>query len=236
MFDIELARLVIRLENRYDYTYDLCRGFIVTSDRTPDITLRVSDQELCRATEQSPDSFTEDGHVESVLLYEQLSCVLPAFDAFVMHSSAVAVDGQAYCFAAARGTGKSTHTRYWKQVLGDRLTVINGDKPIYRFLDGRLFAFGTPWCGKENWRANTAAPLKALCLLERGDENAIWPVDARGLLAEISQHFYWPGGGQLDALKQMELIDRTLSAVPVYRLRCKNHVSSAETAISYFDI
>ena len=51
------------------------------------------------------------------------------FDAFVMHSSIVEADGKAYCFAAESGIGKSTHTRYWKEALGDRATVINGGLP-----------------------------------------------------------------------------------------------------------
>ncbi len=176
------------------------------------------------------------GNAEIVVVYEKISNVLPTFDAFVMHSSVVEVNGSAYCFAAESGTGKSTHTWYWKEALGDQVTVINGDKPIYRFDGDQLMAYGTPWCGKEHWQTNTAAPLKALCLLERGDENSIYPVSANEVLSELIQHFYLPGDGQVDMVKLMELVDRMMKAVPVYRLRCRNDISAAKEAIRYFGL
>ncbi len=176
------------------------------------------------------------GNAEVVAVYEQISNALPAFDAFVMHSSVVEVDGKAYCFAAESGTGKSTHTRYWKEALGDRVTVINGDKPIYRFDGEELMAYGTPWCGKENWQTKTSAPLKALCLLERGDENVVSPVNAFEVIGEISHHFHLLSAGQVDIVKLMELVDRMVTMVPVYRLRVKNDISAAWEAIRYFGL
>ncbi len=242
MFQIEAAGLVIRLENRYDYVRNLCRDYITDPDRPADITAAVSEEELRREIEKAPECFFGDGYAEGVVMYEKISNALPAFDAFVMHSSVVEVGGKAYCFAAESGTGKSTHTRYWKEALGDRVMVINGDKPIYRFVcqgDGSsdtLMAYGTPWCGKENWQTRTSAPLAALCLLERGEENAVYPVDAFELLGELTKHFHLPGGGQVDMPKLMELVDRMVTTVPVFRLRCRNDISAAEEAIRYFGL
>ncbi len=236
MFQIEAAGLVIRIENRFDYVRNMCRDYIISPDRPADIAVSVSEEELRREIEKAPECFFGDAYGEAVVAYEKISNALPAFDAFVMHSSVVAVDGKAYCFAAESGTGKSTHTRYWKEALGDRVTVINGDKPIYRFRGEELLAYGTPWCGKENWQANVSAPLKALCLLERGEENAVFPVNAFEMLGELMRHFHLPGDGQVDMPKLMELLDRMMTTVPVYRLRCRNDVSAAETAIAYFGL
>ena len=144
MFQIEVAGLVVRIENRFGDVRTLCRDYLTTEDRPPDITVSVSEEELRTEIAKAPELFFGDGYGESVVAYEKISNALPAFDAFVMHSSVVAVDGQAYAFAAESGIGKSTHTRYWKQVLGDRVTVINGDKPIYRLVHGKLLAYGTP--------------------------------------------------------------------------------------------
>ena len=234
MVQIEAAGLVIRMENRFDYVRHLCREYMTDENRLPDITVSATEEELREEIAKAPECFFGDGYAEGVVLYEKISNALPAFDAFVMHSSVVEVDGQAYCFAAESGTGKSTHTRFWKEVLGDRVTVINGDKPIYRFSGDQLLAYGTPWCGKENWQTNTAAPLKALCLLERGEENAVFPVDAFEMLGEMVRHFHLPGGGLVDLPKLMELVDRMVTTVPVYRLRCRNDVSAAREAIRFF--
>ena len=192
MFQIEVAGLVIRIDNRLSFVEKMCKDYITSPDRPADITVSVSEEELRREIERAPDLFFDDGYGEVVSVYEKISIALPAYEAFVMHSSVVAVDGGAFAFAAEKGTGKSTHTRYWKEVLGPRLTVINGDKPIYRFQDGHLMAYGTPWCGKENWQTNTAAPLKALCLLERGEGNTIFPIRAFDVVSELLRQFHLP--------------------------------------------
>ncbi len=236
MFQIEVADLVVRIENRFDNIHSLCREYITDQGRPPDITVFVSEEELRREIEKAPECFFGRGYAEGVVAYEKISNELPAFDAFVMHSSVVEVNGKAYCFAAESGTGKSTHTRYWKEALGDRVTVINGDKPIYRFRGEQLLAYGTPWCGKENWQKKTSAPLAAICLLERGKKNELYPVDAFELLGEMSHHFHLPGDGQVDMPKLIELIDRMVMAVPVYRLRVTNDISAADTAIAYFGL
>ena len=272
MFQIEVAGLVIRIENRYEDVRKLCQDYITGEERKADIFISVSEEELQEEMDKAPECFFGKGYAEGVVAYEKISNALPAFDAFVMHSSVVEVNGESYAFAAESGTGKSTHTRYWKEVLGDRIKVINGDKPILRFnaecriqnsellvetgsvsssvsssercsegdpsttVGMTLLAYGTPWCGKEGWNTNACAPLKALCLLERGEKNEIFPIDAFEHLSELMGHFHLPGNGQVDMVKLMELIDRMLRIVPVYRLRCTNDISAAETAIEYFGL
>ena len=294
MFQIEVAGLVIRIENRYPDVRELCRDYITRDDRKADICVSVSEEELQTEIDKAPEYFFGKGYAEGVVAYEKISNALPAFDAFVMHGSVVEVDGGAYAFSAESGTGKTTHTRYWKEVLKNRVTVINGDKPIMRFVNVEslrrgapstalsshrhsvpegcrpfftekeplalfpgapnprmtslsdaslsseaseaLVAYGTPWCGKEGWNTNTCAPLKALCLLERGEKNEIFPIDAFEHLGELMGHFHLPGNGQVDMLKLMQLIDRMVNIVPVYRLRCTNDISAAETAIKYFGL
>ena len=261
MFQIEVAGLVIRIENRYEDVRKLCQDYITGEERKADICISVSEEELQEEMDKAPECFFGKGYAEGVVAYEKISNALPAFDAFVMHSSVVKVNGGAYAFAAESGTGKSTHTRYWKEALKNRVSVINGDKPILRFNaecriqnselkdeDKKIFhstqddtkdvllAYGTPWCGKEGWNTNTCAPLKALCLLERGEKNEIFPLDAFEHLGELMRHFHLPGNGQVDMVKLMELIDKMLRIVPVYRLRCTNDISAAETAIKYFGL
>lgn len=255
MFQIEVAGLVININNRFDIVRCLCRDYITEKGGQADIEVTASDEEIKSEHEKEPEKGYSEGYTESVVIYKKISNALVAFDAFVMHSSVVEVNGKAYAFAAESGTGKSTHTRYWKEVLRDRITIINGDKPIYRFMawEGcqraekslhlardsnkeELFAFGTPWCGKEGWQKNTSAPLKALCLLERGEKDEIFPLNPIKHLAELFKHFHLPGEGLVDMPKLIELIDRMLATVPVYRLRCRNDRSAAETVISYFGL
>lgn len=92
-------------------------------------------------------------------------------DGFMLHSSCVVMDGKAYCFTATSGTGKSTHTALWQKVFGrDRVYILNDDKPALRRMDGRWYAFGTPWSGKYDISVPKGVPLGGIALLSRGDE------------------------------------------------------------------
>ena len=55
------------------------------------------------------------------------------YDAFLFHAAVVSYAGCGYAFAAKSGTGKSTHVAQWMHALGDRVTVVNGDKPLLRW-------------------------------------------------------------------------------------------------------
>ena len=60
---------------------------------------------------------------------------LPHYNAFVLHSATFDVSGVGVAFAAHSGTGKTTHMMLWQKLLGERMTIVNGDKPIVRFFD-----------------------------------------------------------------------------------------------------
>ena len=64
----------------------------------------------------------------------------------------------------------------------------------------------------------------------------IFPINAFEHLQELMAHFHLPVGGLVDMSRLMELIDRMVTAVPMYRLRCRNDVSAAEAAIAYFGL
>ena len=114
-----------------------------------------------------------DAFIESIMVYRKIAEVMPAYDTFLFHGSAIAVDGLAYLFTAKSGTGKSTHTYLWREMLGTRAIMVNDDKPLIRITGDKATIYGTPWQGKENIGNNISVPLKAVCLLERAERNHI---------------------------------------------------------------
>jgi len=44
-------------------------------------------------------------------------------DVLLMHGSSLCMDGEGYIFTAVSGTGKSTHTRLWRECFGDRVRM-----------------------------------------------------------------------------------------------------------------
>ena len=105
-----------------------------------------------------------------------------------MHGAAIAFDGAAYLFTAPSGTGKTTHVRLWRQYLGSRVTVVNGDKPFLSLEpDGTVRVWGSPWAGKERWQSPISVPLCGVCLLERGTDR-ICRLPPEQALAQYEQH------------------------------------------------
>lgn len=141
------------------------------------------------------------------------------FDGMLLHSSAVMVDGKAYLFSAPCGTGKSTHTQLWLQVFGDRAKILNDDKPALRLEDGVWYAYGTPWSGKYDYSINTKVPLAGICLLNRGEENKIAPYGGAKAVHDILAQTARSADPSF-MIKLLELLDKLVSAVPVWKLEC----------------
>ena len=89
------------------------------------------------------------------------------YDTILFHGSAVAVDGIGYLFTAKSGTGKSTHTRLWRELFGERAVMLNDDKPLIKVSENGIIVYGTPWDGKHRLSTNTFVPLKGICFMSK---------------------------------------------------------------------
>ena len=217
MFGIRIAELNITIENKYPFVFDFCREFLADFE-VADITVRVSDEEIEQERMESPHHAT-DGYFECVCVYRKIAMELPRFDAMVFHAALISCDGKGYAFAAHSGTGKSTHTALWQQVFGERVVFVNGDKPILRRKEGKWFAYGTPWRGKEKLGGDLSAPLHAICFLERGKENSIAPLESNSMIARLFGQVLMPEDAQL-AARFLELLDSLVTETPTYLLHC----------------
>ncbi len=141
-------------------------------------------------------------------------------DGMMIHASAVVMDGKAYLFSAPCGTGKSTHTKLWQKVFGeDKVKMLNDDKPAIRLVEGQWYAYGTPWSGKHDISSNIKVQLGGICVLSRGQENKIetfgGPKAAHAILEQTAR----PREPQR-MMNMLELIDKLLEKVPVWRMEC----------------
>lgn len=171
-----------------------------------------------------PYPFT-DAYLETLAVYRKIAERMPEYDTFLFHGSAISVDGVGYLFTAKSGTGKSTHTRLWRELLGDRAVMVNDDKPLIRVTEDGAIVYGTPWDGKHRLSSNIAVPLKAICILERSGENHIVQITKSEALPMLIQQAYRPAD-PIALAKTLTLIDRV--DVRFYRLSCNMDISAAE--------
>ena len=235
-FSIRLAGLVISVAAQYPSTEVFCRDYLSAAPADLAVSVRPADIDAEReksaqenGTNGGPVYRHSSAYLETLALYRKIAERLPEYDTMLFHGSAIAVDGCAYLFTAKSGTGKSTHTRLWRNMLGPRAVMVNDDKPLLRFSDTGFQVCGTPWNGKHRLSANIAVPLNAVCLLERSAENRIVPVSFREAFPLLLQQTYRPSDPAAMG-KTLELIDRLGHSTALYRLQCNMDPSAAETA------
>lgn len=230
MLYISIAGLKIRIENKYGYTERLCASYVCEPTEHADIEVSIS-EELIDEEISVAEIEVSRGYAEGICVYREIARRLPLeFNGYLFHSAVIEYGGCGFAFAAKSGTGKSTHISLWKKHFGEDVHVVNGDKPIFRFDgDGSLYAYGTPWCGKEGWNTNARVPLKAICFLERAEKNEIRRIGADEAVMRVFHQILTPSDMEtVDAL--FPLLDRTLKEVPCYVLGCNISEEAAEVA------
>ena len=217
-------------------TRDYCANFLC--DGTPDFSVTITPEDIAferikaareDELEGSPVRQLSDAQLEITALQRKVTECLFVHDTLLFHGSVVAVDGEGYLFTAKSGTGKSTHTRLWRQVFGERAVMVNDDKPFLRIDENGVTAYGSPWMGKHGLGANISVPLKAICILERGEENRIGPISAAEALPMLFQQSQRPRQAA-NLPKYMELVDKLASGTSFYRMQCSMDPDAALTA------
>ena len=124
---MEVAGLAAFVQPMFFSTREYCRPYL--TQREPELFVEVTAEDLIRQQEALDQEADEEGlrrrkftdpFLERTVIQEKIAGQLLERDTLLLHGSTVAVDGQAYLFTAPCGTGKSTHTRLWRELFGDR--------------------------------------------------------------------------------------------------------------------
>lgn len=177
MFNIEIAGLVITVDNRYQYIEERCRDYITEKENTTGIILSATDDMMNNSIEYKRKFDHEEISPEEAefdCIHYPLYKQLHRFDAFWLHSVLVDKGGDGYAFTASPGGGKSTHAKLWLEVFDDA-RIVNGDNTIVRkdSTDGNFYGYGTPFCGKEALHENRRVPIKAVCFIKKSEQNFV---------------------------------------------------------------
>ena len=234
-FKIKLAGVTVAIHSLYDEIYTMCRDYLTDGDEAFTVTVRPEDIAFEREksireaqVERRPAMVFPEPYLETLAVYRQIAVNILAFDTCLMHGSAVAVGDEAFLFTAPSGVGKTTHTRLWLEHIPGAF-VVNGDKPLIRAEESGATVFGTPWAGKEGMQTNASAPLSAICILQRGEQNRIEPLSFLEAYPFVLGQIYKPTDRD-DVVKTMTLVKRLSQTVRFYRLFCNREPQAALVA------
>jgi hypothetical protein len=235
-FTIALAGKRIRICALHAYAKEYCKDYLAEGDEDISITITQSDIKFEQAASAREDQLEgrpvrhfPEAYLETLAIYRRIAEKLLPYNTLLFHGSVVSVDGQGYLFTAVSGTGKSTHTRLWRQRFGERCVMVNDDKPLLRITEDGVLACGTPWDGKHRLSSNIMVPLKGIVLLERGEDNEIVPISASEAMPMLLQQSHRPASpAELSGF--LYLLDQITRKTGLYRLKCNMNPEAAQVA------
>lgn len=137
-----------------------------------------------------------------------------------IHTSVIEYKGRTVLFLGESGTGKSTHTRLWRENI-EGSVLLNDDSPMLRIIDGKPWMFGSPWSGKTPCYKQESYPLAACVRLSQAPYNKIQRLSIPQAYAALHPSCP-PDFAYDDALYDYisETIGEVLAQVPLYHLAC----------------
>lgn len=225
----KFADFKIELNSKYAGVEKACKSYYFENEKC-DVAFSCTDEDI--NFENQENCNFSDSYLEFIAMHRKLAEWLPNNGAFVLHSATFDVDGVGVAFAAHSGTGKTTHMNLWQELLGDRMTIVNGDKPIVRFFEDEPetpYAYGTPWNGKERLGCNMRTPLKHICFIERSETNYVEKMEKSDVIDRIFNQVYMPKD-PIAVMNTMQLIDRLLSCCNLWTIHCNMDPTAAEVA------
>lgn len=227
----KIADVVFDANFIYGYTAKLCEKYLYSGDEPTEFSVQITQADIDGEKVFAEAEKFPDYYLESLAVFRKLCNYILAFrQGIIFHSSAIAFDGKAYLFTAPSGTGKSTHARLWREMLKDKVFMVNDDKPIIRLIDGEFYVYGTPWNGKHRLDTNCKVKIAAICEIRRGKENSISEISPSEMLMVVLNQTIRPEEAPLmDNL--LSLIDKLLKKVRLYRLTC--NISEEAARVSF---
>lgn len=232
-FTIEIAGLVTRVQPLFISTREYCRPYL--TEETPEFFVEVTEADLAFEQMMLDIEAREEGlkrrkftdpFLERASIQRKIAQALLNRDTILLHGSTVGVDGAAYLFTAPCGTGKSTHTRFWRETFQERAVTVNDDKAFLRITEAGVLAYGSPWSGKHGLQNNICLPLKGICFLQRGAENRICRSTPEDCMEELRHQCFIPEDANGAAIA-LGLVDALAQKIALWEMECTKDPAAA---------
>lgn len=144
----------------------------------------------------------------------------------VLHSASFLYQGKAWLFSGPSGTGKSTHTNLWHDLL--QVPLLNGDLNVLALEDGLPMIHGLPWCGTSEICDSASHPLGGIILLRQAKEDRIEELSADTKRLLVLQRLISPTWDPQMLSANMDLVDELADRIYIVRLHCTKNSSAVD--------
>lgn len=135
-----------------------------------------------------------------------------------LHSCGLATgDGRGYLFVGHSGAGKSTIGKLW--VSQRNAQILSDDRVIVTRRDDTFCIHGTPWHGEAGLARNASAELKAIFLIQHGQQNELTKVNPTQASAELFARSFVPWYRPECLGFSLSFMQSIVAEIPIYILR-----------------
>ena len=164
------------------------------------------------------DAFHLFGYLFSYAVLNHHACVL--------HGVVMEYNGKGILVVASAGTGKTTHTRMWRD--RENALIINGDRCLCRKIDGKWYAYGMPWSGSSGEYINRRVPIDVIVSLKQDSYNHVKRMSVvEGTLCLMQRIFapVWECDMQNYAF---DISEELANEIPILELSCRPDFESVD--------
>lgn len=158
--------------------------------------------------------------------YLALEEPLLANNTFILHSSIIKYNEKAIVFTGPSQIGKSTQARLWQTYMD--ADVLNGDRTCVEVREKTVNGYGSFFSGSSGIYRNEGAEVCAIVVLGQSKENSIKRLSpGMAFFSLYSQTLNNPWNKSF-VQKMTDLLNSTVSEIPVYKLDCLPDTSAVE--------
>ena len=160
--------------------------------------------------------------------------ILAKNNSALFHSSYLDMGGEALLFTGPCGMGKSTQANLWAKHRG--LKIVNGDKSLLYFKDGKARVGGLPYSGSSTFCENIDMPIKAIVKLSQAPYNKVEKLDSINAFFGIYNGCYPIAYSKEIMNMQMNFAERFAQKVFVCHLACLPDESAVKCLEEFLNV
>ena len=215
---VKIADIIIKINSSHPYVPSICKKYEIKKYDHIDFEVDITDEDYKNVRKHEEYKDYPDWYIEGGVVYRKICHQLYKYNAIMIHGTAILYNNKVYMLSAPSGTGKSTHANLIIEASKNKAIIINGDKPIIRLKDGKYYAYGTPWCGKEYEGTCQFAEVAAICFLERG-EPRIEGMSPKEVTKSIITEIVYPASEE-EAAGLFRILNEVIMQCKLYKVYC----------------
>ena len=141
-------------------------------------------------------------------------CLMARGRGLMVHACGIDDGGRGYLFAGNSTHGKSTMARIWR----DEATILNDDRIVLRWREGRFWMYGTPWHGDYSGVSPGGVPLEKVYFLRHAAENQVRRQEGTAAATRLLTRCFLPLWDAEGMAFSLDLCARVAARVPCHEL------------------